>query len=280
MSRLLVLITAVTACGALASGLPSALLADAPDADRALDRLTEAAADGDVYALHELAEARRRGYVRASSQSGRIPTHLPIWSWPGQAWLAHRNFERTLRDSVAAGHSDALFLTADRLLQPWRRGHSGGVGPTEADRDSANVLFDRLVGREPSSLRLAFLAKQLRREADYERLLTEAAGREPRACAFHLAMTFRKAGPSGSAPSPSEQAEFLDAAAVCADLFETHDLDERDPGSSFVVGLVEQTASGNAEAADLLAGLRAEGVFERHPRFAALLPDAPSAEAR
>ena len=236
---------------------------DAGDASRALALYGVAADAGRLDALAMLAEARRRGYfnVSAGPPDPAGARHLPVRSWPGQAARAERAYAAALRDSARAGHPDALARVAGRLLdrswdgEAWR-------DPTEADRDSARAIYRRLDAEGADPLRLYSLAWSLDDEAGARRHLRDAdADGHPQACAILYWV-----GGGHDASTPEGLRDYLDHLLACPG-----------PGGAgpeeaaeVVRALAAQADAGNAAAADLLAGLRETGVFERYPRLAPL----------
>ncbi|MEM7786348.1 MAG: hypothetical protein AAF594_01340 [Bacteroidota bacterium] len=269
MSRLLLLALAATlaACGPPASGLdPDDVLKAANtaiaahDTDRALDLLAEAADQGHLGALGVLAEAYERGYLRAPD------TNLPIWSCPGQATLASRRYQDALRAGAHRGEATALHRVAREMLarrwdgQTWQ-------DPSAADRDSAEAIYRQLDGTQTPSLELSGLARALGRDAEAARILEAAAAHDVGACIIHTIKTVPRvmAGSAALSQQVASEASYLDAMASCDALARAQG--DPLPGARRVTDLAESAASGDARAADLLDGLRAEGVFDRHPHL-------------
>lgn len=239
----------------------------AGDADRAWDLYNEAADGGHLAALATVVEGREQGYLIVRDAGGRRAGHAAVLSLPGQALLARRAFERTLADSARSGRPEVLLLLAQTL-----RGSmtiiNGEFDPdwTTEDRDSVAAIYQRIQDADLPQFQLALLAKALGDDDAYRQHLDRAAAAgEPHACTFKLFFTGEKHDRSTAA----DLARYIDAAdAAC------QPGGKPDPAADTVRKLAEQIRYGNDEAAALLDSLRAEGVFERHPRLAALVADA------
>ena len=282
MLRLLALAGLVAACGPPPSGLSpddayeaAWAAADRGDVRRALGLLDEAADAGHLAALGARAEAASRGYLR--TRGGAPERNLAYLPWPGEASRTAARYDAALRDSVRAGHSDALYLALDDVL-----GRGGpGSEPARADRDSADALYRRLVQTGRGTLGLAFVAQRLGREADSERWLAEAAAQDRGACFHRLFLSTAlppsetpedRAAVEAELRSPRYHADFIGGAERCAALpdggaLASGDGVRVDVSGRFVRALRAAAAAGDDEATALLDGLRAEGVFQRHPRL-------------
>lgn len=272
MTRPLLAALAVLAagCGAAPSGLSpddafrSAMAAaDSGEVRRALALLGEAADAGHLDALAVRAQAYGRGYLRTGYgrgyQRGATEVHRPFFVFPGQAAAAENAYREALRKGAADGDPDALFRLAHRLTE--RQWTGAEWASSAADRDSARAVFGRLVRRGADPYRLAALASALGDDAERDRQLGLAveAG-DGRACWWAL-----WAGPQRSKATAAGFSAFADRAEACP-----LDLYDADPVADDLRTLGRQAAAGNAAAAVLLDSLRAEGLFERHPRLAAV----------
>lgn len=240
----------------------------AGDGERAWSLFTEAAGGGHLAALRTVAEARDRGYLTVDDADGRGATgHVGVLSLPGQAALARLAFRHALADSAQTGRPEVLLMLAQEL-----HGEATFVnGELRSDwsgggRDSAAAIYHRIKGADLPRLQLALLAKALGDDDAYRQHVDEAAAAgEPHGCAFKLYFT----GDRHDTSTVSGLSRYLDAAgAACPPG------GPDDPAAETVRTLAEQAAAGNGAAVDVLDGLRAEGVFERHPRLAALVPGA------
>lgn len=275
MPRALVLAAALlAACGPSASGLDPAAAVEAADealldrdADRALALLTEAADAGDLGARRRVVEAYERGYMRTPYERGRTSTNLAVTTWPGRAAFARRAYERALADHAEAGDPDALLAVAFALTGPLiQRDGTWESEMDAADRDSVVALHARLDASDVPRLALSSLARALGDEDAALRHLDEAvAAGEPNACYYR----FWFGGDRPAIHNAEGTAAYYDAMAACSD-----------PGflTEAVGPLFDNAAAGMPEAVVFVDSLRAEGVFERHPRLEALLAEA-SADA-
>ena len=281
---LAVLATAlVAACGPAPSGLSpddayeaAQVAADSGEVHRALALLDEAADAGHLAALRTRADAMACGYLRtpAGYRRGETQQNLPFLTWPWDASRAEGRYKRVLRDSVRADRPGALYLALDdalgdsRFCQP----------PSDIDREAADALYRRLAQTEHGTFRLALTARKMGHQGDYERWFAEAAEREPQAC-YHRLLLSTARPPSETAEdrvateagfrSPHYYADFIDGAERCAGLPRAgRSAPPEDVAGRFVQSLRAEAASGNDDAAVILDGLRAEGVFRRHPRLA------------
>lgn len=241
------------------------------DAAHALALLTDAADAGHLEALRVLADARQQGYLRVPyDPATKSATLLPIRTTRWKTGRALRRYERALEDAARAGRAEALFHVADRLLEP-RRIHGAHV-TVNTDLDSARAIYRTLADRGADPLRLAFLADRLGDEAGHlAHLDTAAEEGDPNACVFRY-WARRDRGDRFTAAGVARQ---IDALETCRDrAIEADRTVEMFTSGERVVGdLAEQAGRGNAEAMAVLDSLRADGVFERHPRLA------PHAEA-
>ena len=270
MSRLCVLALLLAACAPPGDLAPddAVRVAEAAvragDAGRALALYGVAADAGHLDALRTVAEARRRGYFTGSAPwpAPAQAVHLPVRNWPGQAARAERAYEATLADSARAGHPPALAAVAQRLIDSNWDGETWH-DPTEADSASARAIYRRLDASGADPMRLFALAQSLGDEAAARRHLRDAdAGGHPQACVVLYWLDGER-----DLSSTEGLAAYLDQVHTCPG-----------PGGAgpaeaaqTVRALVGRAAAGNPAAADLLAGLRTTGVFERHPALAPLL---------
>ena len=275
MSRLALLaLLAVAACSPTRSDLAPEAAYDAHhaalldgDADRALSLLDEAADAGHLGALVQLARAHQRGYLVTPYDAERkAAAHLPIHATRWQTGRTLRRYERVLRDSVRVGSHDALFLLADRLVAP--KPVDGEWAMPEADRDSAAAIYAALAAQGADPFRLAFLADRLGDEAAYLRHLDAAtdAG-NPQACALRVQHRRGRHAPFTAA----RLAEQIDALEACRARAPESDRGAYTYGDELVVDLAAQAGRGNAASVATLDSLRQRGVFERHPRLAAVV---------
>jgi len=254
------------ACGR--SGLPPGdafqahykALADG-DTHRALALLEDAAESGHLDALATLAEARHRGYLRSPSESAA--TFIPIVTFPWQAPLAARRLDRALRAGVEAGNETARFFAAEHLLD--KRFVDGEWVSSEADRDSARALYRSLADDGADPFRLAFLAQRLQDKDAYFHYLNAAAeSGNPSACSLLFWPKTRSHKPDADA-----LAERIDEVEACRQRVPEADRDQ--PSFDFAANTVRALVAAGTEMAPVVDSLRALGVFERHPRLAALV---------
>ena len=271
MTRLLAaLAVALAGCGTAPSGLSpddafqSAMAAvDSGDVRRALRLLDEAADAGHLDALAVRAGAYRRGYLQTDYgrgyQRGVLPSNLPFFVLPGQAGAAGRAYQDALAAGAARHDADAMFRLAHELAQPqWI--NSERIPP--ADLDSARAIYDRLNAQSADPFRLAMLALSLHDTDERNRQLdvaTEAG--DGRACWWTL-----WTGPRRNLATAAGFSDYVDDAEACP-----LDLQADDPVADDLRALAGQVRAGNDAASALLDSLRAEGVFRRHPRLAALV---------
>ncbi len=274
-SLLLVLVWGASACGpAPLNGSPQDAFdaaqeaVDAGDADRALALLDQAADAGHLAALGTRAEAYEQGYLTVRNPGREGARYVTVQPLPGQAALARRAYERTLADSVRAGHPPALLAAALQLAGPLyiEEGRQVSHAPA-ADLDSAAALYRRLQDTDGPHLQVAFLATALRDEDGRRRHLDAAvtAG-EPQACFIKLWWF----GDRPDTATAAGMARYLDTIeSTCP----------KSPGATDLAAesmrtLTDQVERGNEAAVQFLDSLRVEGVFERHPRLAALVDEA------
>lgn len=232
------------------------------DAGRALSLLEEAANAGHLGALEQLADGRERGYLTtAGPNRSASRARVAVWSWPGQATRARHAYRRVLADSARAGHPQAMLLVAQDLLGggwAWSEAPAADLPP--ATRDSAEVLYARLRSTSAPRLSLSFLARALGHDDD-ARALRQAAvdGGEPQACWFQIVTET-----DVDLSTPAGVAAYVDSAEACR---ASGPPPETDYAADAVRELADQAAAGNRAAVDFIDALRAEGVFERHPRL-------------
>ena len=276
---LLVVVLSLAACGPAPSGLSpedahlayrEALLDG--DGDRALALLNEAAEAGHLGALQTLADARERGYLTTPYDADRkgMAAHVPIRSFPGQAAAARRAYERARDAAARDGDPNAMRSAAFAVLgaDTFIEGRLD-ADPTPAQVDSATVLYERLLDSDLPRLQLAMLAKAIGRGDAYVRHVDEAAAAgEPMGCTFKIWMTGDQPKRSGTAGV----AETMERAIAC---------DPDGAGFEYAVDAVRtlraEIGRGNEAAVVALDSLHALGVFDRHPRLAALVASAEDA---
>ena len=266
---------ALAACGPSPSGLSPEAAYEAHhdalldgDAVGALALLKEAAEADHLGALETLADARERGYMRAPFDARRkAGTNVAVYSLPGQAEAARERFEAVRDAQARAGDPEAMRSAAFHVLgsDTFIDGRLA-ADATPAQLDSAAVLYERLLSTDLPRVQLALLAKALGRDDAYDRHVDEAAAAgEPQGCTCKLYMTDDRPDFSGSAGL----ALLIDRAMACA---------PEGPGVEIaarpVRTLLDETGRGNAAARVTLDTLRRLGVFERHPRLAALVGEA------
>ena len=262
---------ALGACGSgadLAPGdapLAARAAVEAGDAERALDLYGVAADAGDLGALRAVAEARRRGHLTRRSPAGAV--HLAVQSAPGEADRAERTYRAALADSARAGSADALLTVALDLVggPTLVNGEVQGETPAAA-RDSAAAIYRRIASADVPRLPLALLAQAVGDPAGYAHHVDEAvrAG-EPGACTVQV----WHVGAPRDLTTPEGLAAHVDALEGCPGPDGAGPAQARED----VRRVVAATAGGDAEAVAFLAGLRATGLFERHPHLAPA-PDA------
>lgn len=234
---------------------------------RALRRLRQAAAAGDLYALRDLSVSLGRGYVSASpaasAPAGAL--HAAVWAVPGEAWLRRRQLDRALARGVARRDTAALLLVAERLLYP-SLARERWAEPTAAARDSARALLAPLAetGYWPAGAQLAQM-DGFRTPAGQRWVQRAVEAGDARACWFNVHV-----GPDRLAleASAGAVARALDGAVRCRALGAPPEA-TGDPSAGFVDGLRRLARQGDASAAARLDSLDALGVFERHPGLAA-----------
>ena len=280
-SPLLLLALAVGACSSPPSGLsPDDAIAEAHaaaqggDVGRALDLIDEAAASGDIRALAFRADTYARGSVRVPMGYvyGETAHDVAFWAWPWEARDARRTFERALAERVGRGDHDARFVLAGRLAEMERVGGEW----VRRDLDSARAVYHALEADGAEPFRLAALAMVLGDEAGWDRHVDAAAAEgHPEACGFQ-------------AMRREDGRAFLGAVAIAASIDAVEACRQRGPdlpggrvvpstGEHLVGTLAEQSRLGNGAAVATLDSLRQSGVFERHPRLAALAETATDA---
>ena len=266
------LAAAVAGCGGPPSGLSpddafgAAMVAvDSGDAVRALALLDEAADAGHLQALAVRAEAYGRGYLRTDYgrgyQRGVLPANVRFVVWPGQAARTARAYHDALRAGVDRGDADATLQLAHELAEP--KYIDGRWVKPPADRDSARALYRRLRAAGADPYRLAMLAYALDDTAERDRQLAAAADAgNGEACWLRLWWT---GGPRDLATAAGFSAFVDDAEAG------PPEMRGEDPVARDLRALTDQARSGNAAAVALLDSLDAGGLFERHPRLAAVV---------
>lgn len=229
--------------------------------------LLKAHADaGDLDALRELAWGYDHGYLRVSpTPENDGMSYLLIRTWPWDAPVSARRYERALNHAARAGDETALFYVADRLLLPHVRGADDP--PSSADKDSADAIYRRLVAADADPFRLALLAQHRDDDEGYRQHLAVAADAgNPTACVFRTYMDRRAQSDAAGIASQ------IDAMEACRDRAteSPYDASLLTYADRTIRGLADQVRQGNGAAVALMDSLRAEGVFERHPRLAAL----------
>ena len=277
--RLALLVLLVAAgCGPGPSGLApddafqaSLAAVDQGDVPRALVLLDEAAAAGHLGALEYRARSYRLGYLRTDRyngwQRGKIEDAHPFLVLPGQAEAAEAEYQSALRSAADAGDPDAMFRLALELGQ--RRWLGGEWVRTASGLDSARVLYDRLVAADAPPRDLAALARVLDLGPDrWSHLARAAQAGDPVAC-LHRAYDEH-----GVPFSARYLAAAIDALEACREMAAgTPTPVAFDHNDQTLGALAEQVRAGNRAARVILDSLRADGVFERHPRLAAVVAE-------
>lgn len=227
---------------------------------RAMHRTLRALAEqGDFGATQTLAMVYRRGYLQTSADGTR--RHHPVFVWPGQADQWQQRYE-TMRDHLAAeGDPAALFAVAGALERATYR-DGEWVQPTEAARDSALAIRERLSAENNPQ---AWMALGLRlRHSDPARsdsLLALAEAADVNGACF-----WRTLPEPGAWYTAAGINAYADEAADCADPTDP----ESDVLGRIVRDLRAEHERGNPASVVVLDSLRALGLFERHPRLAAV----------
>ena len=277
MTRLWVFALVVLAgCGPAPSGLSpddafqAALAAVAQgEVPQALALLGEAAQAGHLDALEYRARAYRFGYLRTDwsavtrGEPGKIEGPPAFLVLPGQAEAAQADYRRVLESAADAGDTDAMFRFAAMLDE-----HSWHGTERALALDSARAVYRQLVDLGADPFRLALLAHNLDLDDDHRHFLPVAAqAGDPVAC-LHQSYASNR-----GAFSARGVARSIDAFEACRLLAE----DAPRPGVEFnqsdrsLSALATQARDGNHDARGILDSLRADGVFERHPRLAAVV---------
>lgn len=277
---LAVAVASAAGCGPAPSGLSPDDAYDAAyeaaadgDARRALALLGEAADAGHLDALAERAGAYEQGYLNV----GYGPTvNLALVVWPGQAARARADLDHALAAGLAAGDDATIFHLAKGLAGDAQYAEiTGDTARATAARDSAVVLYRRL-GPDAKPLGRVLLAEQLALP-DARRVLDAAAETDGPSCHYRALADGMF---STDAPGEELTALFLSVAYNAAYIDEAERCDTLDPTSPDAhraaagVRFMADNARRDARYRTLLDGLRADGVFERHPRLAAALADA------
>lgn len=226
------------------------------EARQALRLYKRAAKQGDLDALNTVADAYERGYVRVGLGS---PTrHLPIVTFLGQDRRWRARYERERDERARAGEPDVLMRVADDLTR-------GTLNKSAVAQDSARAIRQRLVDADyaPALLREALVSMRedsLAADALLRRAETAGSGQ---ACAIRVSFSHREQ------VTASQIAAFIDDIEACPPFPGNHPRG----GERIVQNLREAERNGDERATAHLDSLRAEGVFERHPRLAALLDE-------
>ena len=275
---LLVLLALAAGCGPAPSGLSpddafQASLAAVGEGDvpRALALLDEAAEAGHLGALDYRARSYRHGYLRTdwsaatSSRPGKIEETHAFLVLPGQARAAQADYRRALDAAADTDDLGAMRQLAFELGQPRWIGGEWTTRPSALD--SARVLYDRMQALGADPLDLANLARVLNLDDAHRAHLQAAAeAGDPVAC---LQRAYNDHGYPFSARG---MAPAIDALEACRRLAAggvspvSFDQNVQRLGD-----LAAQVRSGNDQARAILDSLRADGVFERHPRLAAVV---------
>ena len=224
----------------------------------------EAAAAGHVLALARVAKVREAGYLRSPRYRGQPAVDYAVPSLPGQvAWMRWRS-QRALAHAADAGDPEALLAVATDLLGSvyWIEGQPRTrVG--EADLDSVASIYQQIRGEDLPQMPLGVLALGLGDDVAYHRHLDRAAASgEASACTFKLWFS----GDRHDTSTAVGFARFIDAAVEACPFVPNGP----DPAADDLRRLAAEIDAGNREARLFLDSLRAEGVFDRHPRLAAI----------
>ena len=239
------------------------------DGFRAVRFLKAAGASGDLDALRSVAEAYEFGYLPSHAIRGDEDyTNLPILALPGQAGRWRARYARE-RDALAlSGDPDGWARVADDLA-PFTR------DATAAERDSAAAIRQRLAA-ERHGPTLVYLAVNTRegwdnpvRQDSLLRLAEEAG--YSNAC--HLRATFATRVSEGAEPDTTVAglAAHIGRVEACGRPTGLEPGDEWG-GERIVRSIKTGAARGDSAAVAHLDSLRLLGVFERHPRLAAVQP--------
>ena len=264
---------AAASCGPSPSGLsPDAAFeaaldaVEAGDVPRALALLDEAADAGHLAALEYRADSYRTGTLRTGYgqgyRRGVLDARHAFLVLPGQADAAARAYRDALA-SAAEHDTDARFQLAHQLAEPtWTDGRHDSP---PAELDSARVLYSRLRAQNADPYRLAMLAWALRDTTERDRQMDLAArAGNSHACWFRLWTGERR-----SLATVAGFSDYVDDAEACA-----IDAEAADPVADGLRALVEQSRAGNGASVALLDSLRADGLFDRHPRLATVVAGA------
>ncbi len=270
------LLLLLAGCGPAPSGLsPSDAFQASLDAvgqgdvPQALVLLDEAADAGHLGALEYRARSYKMGSLRADYHDGWQPGQIsgahPFLVLPGQAEAAEAEYQSALRSAADDGDPDAMLSLALELGQ--RRWIAGEWVTLPSGIDSARVLYDRLVSADAPPRDLAALAHVLDRDRDRQSHLARAAqAGDPVAC-LHRAYDEHGFPFSARGLAPA-----IDALEACRDLAEGKPTPVAfDHNDKRLGELAEQVRGGNPDARVILDSLRQLGVFERHPRLAAVV---------
>lgn len=182
------------------------------DGHRALGLLRQAAADGDLYAMAQLADGLERGYVSAGYDEQRGGAlHVPVRVWPGEAAWRRYRFTAARDRRARAGDPDAILLVAEHLHhRAWRDG--AWESPSPVHIDSAQVLLEPLAmrGHINAMVWLSTMARSDGRPGDADAWLRRAEARGSVA-----ACTQRAWGARGRAPNVAALAAHLDQLDRC-----------------------------------------------------------------
>ncbi len=230
--------------------------AERGEAWQALRLYRAAATQGDLDALDTVADAYEQGYVRAGSAPSRF---LPILTLPGQGRRWRARYERERDTRARAGEPAVLMRLADDLTV-WKS------NDTAADRDSARAIRQRLVDADyaPALLYAAFTTMREDSLASDSLLRRAEAAGSAQACAIRAGFSHRQR------VTAAQTAAFIDDIERCPPV----------PGAGptggerIVQNLVAAERRGEVGATAHLDSLRALGVFQRHPRLAALAGEA------
>ncbi|MEM0964210.1 MAG: hypothetical protein AAGK21_16910 [Bacteroidota bacterium] len=230
---------------------------------RAVAALNAGADAGDIRAMSMLVQAHERGYLRGPND-GTQPYQGKLYfrSLPGQLALAERRLNRALEAGRTSDDPEVLLDVARELGTPgvFVYTHDGSDGLTLEEVETARDIYQRIRHADLPQMGLAGLAREIGDSTAWAgHVQAAAAAGEPHACV----MTVYLLGDRPDQSTPAGYARFIDEMESCA----------ASPGGQDWVGdglqtLASHAEEGNDAARELLDGLRAEGVFERHPRLA------------